>query len=227
MERFMIHAVPERMWYIDGYLIPSMEEQGIRKEDIVVWCDNDHIGNLKSWLASCRQCAQDADTVYAYWHMQDDVVISRSFAEKIRSLHDLPGVVCGFGSCYDRKNSDGLICPAAMWFSFQCIRIPNEFMPQFLRWFDRHKVWYDKHVRANKYDDMFFMKYMQDMKKQEYVLNLAPNIVDHVDFLLGGTTINHERKYKTTRSCYWTDEAVVWELAKKLGREKEYYEAIR
>ena len=32
MSSYIIHACPARMWYVNGYLIPSMREQGI--EDI-------------------------------------------------------------------------------------------------------------------------------------------------------------------------------------------------
>ena len=33
----MIHACEDRMWYVENYLVPSLQEQGI---DSTVWCDN-------------------------------------------------------------------------------------------------------------------------------------------------------------------------------------------
>ena len=226
MERFMIHAVPERMWYVDGYLIPSMLEQGISRNAITVWNDEGHTGNLVSWLNSCRKCADDAARIPYYWHMQDDGIICRDFAQRTQELDKVPGVICGFASPYDRKGCDGLISPEAMWFSFQCIRIPNEYMKPFLGWFNNRKVWYDKQVNENKYDDMFFMKFMQDLHRNEYVLNCSPNLVDHMDYLIGGTTINPQRHNKWMRSIYWEDEDLVLDLAKRLGAEELYHEIM-
>ena len=36
MAKYLIHASPGRMWYVTDYLIPSMVEQGIDRDNIVV-----------------------------------------------------------------------------------------------------------------------------------------------------------------------------------------------
>ena len=38
---YMIHAVPEREWYVEEYLIPSMISQGISPDEIEVWMDSE------------------------------------------------------------------------------------------------------------------------------------------------------------------------------------------
>ena len=34
--RVLIHACPARMWYVDGFLIPSLMAQGLGKNEIEV-----------------------------------------------------------------------------------------------------------------------------------------------------------------------------------------------
>ena len=48
------------------------------------------------------------------------------------------------------------------------------------------------------------------------VLNLKPNLVDHIDYLLGGTVINKERKNKNVRAVWFEDLDLVENLEKKL-----------
>ena len=55
MAKYVIHACPERMWYVDNYLIPSMRGQSIHNID--VRCDNEHIGCLES----CMQIFKSMD----------------------------------------------------------------------------------------------------------------------------------------------------------------------
>ena len=55
--RYMIHAAPPRMWYVEDFLIPSMTAQGIQDEEITIWNDEKMEGNLPSFLASMRDCA--------------------------------------------------------------------------------------------------------------------------------------------------------------------------
>ena len=48
--KYLIHAMPKRMWYVEKYLIPSMIEQGIAKENIRVYNDEKGEGNLRACL---------------------------------------------------------------------------------------------------------------------------------------------------------------------------------
>lgn len=68
MAKYMIHAVPQRMWYVKDYLIPSMVEQGINKKDITVYVDKKKEGNLQSFLKSFAQAGAWENE--GTWHMQ-------------------------------------------------------------------------------------------------------------------------------------------------------------
>ena len=46
-------------------------------------------------------------------------------------------------------------------------------------------------------------------------INLNPNIVDHIDYLIGGT-VNSSKRSMQIRSRFWQDEYLVEELEKKL-----------
>lgn len=110
-----------------------------------------------------------------------------------------------------------------MWYSFPCIRIPNDIIVEFLDWFwnfgvktPKGKEWF----KAGKFDDSFFYNFMNKVKPNYKVVNLKPNIVDHIDFLLGGSVINKDRK-EQIRAYYWNEDDVIKELEKELvGRKR-------
>lgn len=218
--RYMIHAVPARMWYVNDYLIPSMLEQGIKREQIAVYNDVNKEGNLKA----CMHAFQAVDSsVEGTWHLQDDVIISHDFKEKTEQHNQ--GMVCGFKSKYDGDLPASEVDIKQMWFSFPCIRIPNKIAIECADWVLNYiigNVIYKDWWKDGVNDDMLFKKFLQQHYKNISVLNLAPNIVDHVDYLLGGS-VNGKRKTKTRvmiRSLCWEDEYLVDELSKKLLKEE-------
>lgn len=218
MAKYMIHTCTKRLWYVENYLIPSMLEQGIDNHDITLYVDvND--GCLKSHVKSFTQ-ASDYN-IKGMWHLQDDVIICKDFKEQTEKYAG-DFTVCGFASEYDERKGwkDGDVTGLNMWYSFPCIYIPTRIVKSYTDWFNVY-VWrdhqYDKWVKANKYDDTIFRIYMENYYKDEYVLNLAPNLVDHIDYLIGGTIINEaaERKHPI-RSLYWQDEDLVQDLERRL-----------
>lgn len=214
--RYMIHACPPRMWYVEEFLIPSMRAQGIVEDDITVWNDEKMEGNLPSFLASMRACAEEPGGI---WHLQDDVIISRHFAETTRENDD--GLVCGF-HCKNFgpfPTTKGWVPVNFAWYSFPCIRIPNDLAGRFVKWFDKVAVTrpaYAPQIRDRKSDDWFFSKYCLEAETDLRVLNLTPNIVDHVDYLIGGTLVNQARLIKVNRAAYFEDADLVDELEEKL-----------
>lgn len=46
---------------------------------------------------------------------------------------------------------------------------------------------YQDRIRRKKHDDDFFRYFMTERHADMYVTNLVPNIVDHIDYLIGGT----------------------------------------
>ena len=129
MAKYMIHAMPKRMWYVTEYLIPSMLEQGIKDSDIRVHNDINKEGNLRACMHAFQEVDIDAEGT---WHLQDDVIISHDFKEQTE-LYDT-GIVCGFSSMYDDHLSPGLTSVEYMWFSFPCIRIPNKIAIECAEW---------------------------------------------------------------------------------------------
>ena len=219
MAKYMIHACLDRLWYVENYLMPSMIEQGIDKHNIILYVDVNKEGCLKSCIKSFEISSHEKSGV---WHLQDDVIICRDFKERTERYDD--GVVCGFSSYYDERKhwapgeSNGL----KMWYSFPCIRISTPIMQEYVDWFNIY-VWrdpqYEKWVKAKKYDDTIFRIWMEQYHPQTPVLNLAPNLVDHIDFLLGGSTINPNRKTEQVRSLSFQDKDLITKLSEDLKND--------
>lgn len=213
---YMIHACNSRMWYVNDYLVPSLKEQGL--ENIIIYQDKDNEGCLVSHVKSLTQASKL--NVKGVWHLQDDIVICKDFAKRTKELSN-DYTVCGFASYYDEMkkwepgDSNGL----KMWYSFPCIYIPTKIVKSYIDWFNIW-VWrdpqYEKWIKAKKYDDTIFRIYMENYYPNEYVLNLKPNLVDHVDYLLGGSTVNQCRKDKQVRALWFDDLYLVDALEKRI-----------
>lgn len=210
----MIHTCPERLWYVRDYLIPSMQSQGI--SNIEIWNDIERKGNLQSFVDSMKECGKRAGGT---WHLQDDVVISSDFA-KVTKMN-CHGIVCGF--CHEKFGPNialfGNVPVQFMWNSFPCIRIPNATAKAFYEWFTQDAM-NDKTNRGRilqrKFDDSFFQIFVIE-HYEGLVTNLKPNIVDHVDFLIGGSVINKARNAQS-RAAYFDGpevEQLQTELAKR------------
>ena len=71
---------------------------------------------------------------------------------------------------------------------------------------------------AGKNDDWHFRLYLRQFHKHDAALNIAPNLVDHVDYLIGGGSGG--KREQPCRAQYWKDEDIVKELEKKLCQKK-------
>lgn len=201
--RYLIHACENRMWYVEDYLIPSMYEQGI--EEVDVWIDYNRDGNLKACLDSFSDCGNYPGGT---WHLQDDVIISRDFAQRTKRYQD--GVVCGF-------YHEGFQSIDELWYSFPCIYIPNKMAVEFVEWFRKpeQQKRFEQWIFRNSGDDDVFNIFCHDMGYGQTKLN--PCLVDHVDYLLGGSIVNRRRAQKITRAAFWKDEDLVEKLKVKLA----------
>lgn len=217
MAEYLIHACPVREWYVEDYLIPSMVEQGISRNHIEVWMDRQQDG----CLFSCMKCfAEYGKRGGGRWHLQDDVVISKRFRE-LTEAHD-EGVVAGFfrEDWQSGTPQAGNVPAVYLWNSFQCIRIPDEVIRECAEWFFMDALYQDIYreaVETNKMDDSLFHDFFTNYRTGDMVLNLKPNIVDHVDYLIGGSVINQSRG-KAARADLWEDLGEVEELKAKLAR---------
>lgn len=225
--RYMIHAIPERMWYVKGYLIPELIRQGIPKSRIKVWNDKDHDGNLLSWVVSCLWCGEH-DKGGDTWHIQDDVVPSKAFAKVTETLNgfDMP-VFAGFCAdlCYgeDRSPYQGFQPIYKLWWSFQCIRIKDELAGECGRWFMAHEGSFgqdmDILLREGKGDDTLFSLFLKETHPDMQVINGRVNLVQHIDDLLGGSVVNKGRDF-AIRAKYWADHG-------EMDKVKEWLEVNR
>lgn len=212
--KYLIHACESRLWYVNQYLIPSMLEQGIPKKEIIVYVDTGKKGNLQSFIDSLELCEEKGGT----WHLQDDVILSRIFARDTKLYDNSKDIVCGFCSLYD-KTSHGTVNTKKMWYSFPCIYIPNSYAKQFYDWYnDKPKLpgWVDIYARHKKGDDTLFRYYAEDINPNVTAINHYPNLVDHVDKLIGGSLVNRSRNHDWVRATYFYDNDLVEKLEETL-----------
>ena len=219
MAKYLIHAMPKRMWYVEKHLIPSMIYQGIAEEDISVYNDEEGEGNLISCM---KAFASVPDDLGGTWHLQDDVVICKDFKQRTE-WYDT-GMVCGFSSeLYDGDIPEkrGAAKRAQMWFSFPCIRIPNKYARGCAEWVNKYIIGnpiYAEFWEKGTNDDWCFRQYLKEFHPDCVALNIVPNLVDHVDYLLGGGTGVKDRE-KPVRAQYWTDDDVVKKLEQKIKKK--------
>lgn len=213
----MIHACPAREWYVNDYLVPSLLEQGIKKNDITVWMDRDGAGNLASCIDSFFYASQMGGET---WHLQDDVIISSSFAKRTRDAP--PGIVCGF--CVDKyeegNNTTGQTIGRYMWqSSFPCIKIPDALAGAFVNWYineAQHREDLRDYVESGKKDDTLFYIFILEKHFAYPVTNMDPHLVDHVDYIIGGSIINQTRGF-IARSSRFHEPHLIEELREKLA----------
>ncbi len=222
----MIHTCNAREWYVYDFLLPSLVKQGIDVTDIKVWHDYERLGNLKSFVASMKWVRQNCDPASAIWHLQDDIVISKNFKQEIEKEYQ--GVACGF-VCADFNagilDKTGRTPARNIWFSFPCIRIPNYIAGQFYDWFyeealNDDRLW--KLYKENKHDDDFFRTFIKQKYNRSHVFNMNPNIVEHVDYMIGWSVCNGIRGKEKRGSAYWQDHNQVSNLARALKEAGKY-----
>lgn len=214
MAKYMIHAYPKRMWYVEGYIVPSLIAQGIPEENITVWNDTTGEGTLMACMNSFKSCEGDGGT----WHLQDDVAICSDF--KARTEWYDNGLVCGFSSLmydgdHDRKK--GAVHRKNMWFSFPCIRIPDPWARECAQWVMTDIIGnpvYKEFWEKGRNADWAFRQYLQAFHRDCIALNIMPNLVDHVDYLLGGGS-GGQRK-EPCRAQYWIDDELIEQLEKRI-----------
>lgn len=210
--KILIHACPKRMWYVEDFLVPTLKAQGA--EAVEIWNDIDGRGNLASCMASFAARNGDGGT----WHIQDDVLLCRDFVK--RCIENDEGVVYGF--CNEQFTDDpqqaGRVAVEDAWHSFQCVRIPDAYARACAAWLSEagkeHEL-YPIWIRSGKMDDSVFRNWLIEAHGRETVLNLKPNLVDHVDWLVGGSILSSWRGY-LTRAYFWDDEDLVQELRRQI-----------
>ena len=214
--KILIHAVPERMWYVREFLLPTLQAQGA--DQIEIWNDATHVGNLAACMAAFAACGGEDGT----WHLQDDVLPCRDFVQRCRDLDS--GLVYGFccRNFTDRLDAFGTVYAPDAWHSFQCVRIPDAWARECAEWV-RGERWRQESPipelpilwELNKGDDSFFHEFIQCRHGDAIVENVRPNLVEHVDWLIGGSYLQPWRGY-LARAEYWDDEDLIDALHDRL-----------
>ena len=214
-ENYLIHTCKSRAWYVDEFLIPSMKEQGI--ENIYVYNDINCEGQIPSIWKS-YELIRGKDT----WHLQDDIVISKRFRELTEEHND--GIVCGFCNSYSTGNP-GYVSIWNMWYSMPCIRIPDSIYGHFVSWLQEPKTQrkYQAFFSENKHDDVLFEFFLKEFYMSMRMWNISPNLVNHIDHLIGGSLLNKARDKELSyiMSKYWDEQDVLDDIEHKLKERRE------
>jgi len=220
--KYMIHACPSREWFVYGYMIPEMTRQGIEPSDIEIWMDRNGDGNLLSCMKAFLKCGENEDEENdGTWHLQDDVILSGDFAKK--TLRYDRGIVCGFGrkGWQQLPPESGTVPAVYMWNSFPCIRIPDRIAAECAEWTLKDAIYretYHEYAALGKCDDSFWYDFLVEVHGDMRVTNLDPNIVEHADFLIGGSVL-HKRD-EEVRSSWWRDQEAFDRAVEKINELK-------
>ena len=210
MQKIVIHTYPARLWYVENFLIPSLQDQGLN--NIIIFNDKYHVGNLMAFVLSLKNLG---DAV----HLQDDVIICKDFAKRTKNLKKLS---CGF--CAEGfevgEIIEGTTNIKNMWYSFPCLFIPGTIAEDFYNWFmDKEKsADFNQMINTGKMDDLIFKKFLVQHYPDMEVDNISPNLVDHIDYLIGGSVANKARK-KIARAKSFQDPELIKDLE---GRILQY-----
>lgn len=212
---YRIYTCPKRKWYVDEFLIPSMLEQGIPEEKIFIYNDEEGKGVLYSFIQGLKDSTEDS------WHLQDDVLLSNKFRAK--TTKDYPtDIVCGFANEYSKDRPAGMVFPQDIWYSSQCIYIKPWLCEEFLKWIDKYAVnqkRYAKMFELGICDDQLLEEFLNEKEQNVMIYNVAPNLVEHIDYLLGGSIISPNRNTNTC-SIHWIEPELTQKLEKKLKERK-------
>lgn len=201
----LIHAVPKRMWYVNEFLVPSLKAQGIEPR---IYVDTEKRGNLNACLDSFWNTHGDC------WHLQDDVLIARDFAERAAKVTGAANGFCHIRSG-DKPECVGKVYAPDFWNGFPCVRVPDSYHQEYVDWVvnAHHDSWSDILIRQGRGDDFLFKSFLQDRHGEEMVTNIS--LVEHIDWLIGGAVVGAWRGY-ICRSDLWDDEELVQELKRKI-----------
>ena len=196
--KYMIHARKSHLWYVDEFLIPSMLEQGIGKDDIIVWTD--------SFMDSMKWIVQNECYLDGIWHLQDDVVISGKFKEitSKENRYILFGF-CNLETDKGNVNRIGLAPVSHSWQSIECMYIPNRYVYRCVDWFDESK---------HKNDELTWRRFMNTKYPSVYVYNYHENLVEHIGHLIDG-----EPEMMSYR--FYEPERIAEVKKKVIGRQRQ------
>lgn len=225
--KVLIHAYPKRMWYVNEYIVPSLVSAGVSPADIFVYNDEKLEGNLVSCMRSLLYYSDVFEGDNDIWSLQDDVIICKGFKERCESLSDHDIVMGYSGECEPEKHDKVRpLCKAHLWWSAPCMKMTPEIMRDISDFFWSRLAASHKYLlyhNLGKCDDVVINDYIADRleKKKDGldILQVSPSLVDHVDYLIGGSAINSQRT-AIAKSKDFVDKDLVEELKESIERRK-------
>ena len=179
----IIHGSMKRFKYVSEFLSPKIPFA-------LPIFDDEEAGNIKAYMASFKWLLNDrlipgTNT----WHLEDDVLPDKRIHEWMRYAEGTEGIICGFGT----TEKFGFVEPEDMWYSFPCIRIPNDYLGDFVQWVETSG---DEDVaermKLGKGIDFLFRKFVVQNPIQIY--HTVPCMVEHIDEYIGGSLINDRKE---------------------------------
>lgn len=213
MSRYMIHACNKRYWYVQEYLLPSLLNQGIAEDDVIVYLDNKDEGCLTSSIKSFESLK---DVEGGTWHLQDDVIICSDFKQRTKQFED-EAIACGICTEYDAYKEGGKVISKLLWYSFPCMFVKNALAGEWAEWVKNtasNMELYKLFVKANKYDDTLFNEFIKTKYPDLKGYNIRPNLVNHIDYLIGYSSITGRGEIIT--ALYWDEPELVYQLKQNL-----------
>lgn len=194
---FVIHCVPKRRKWVDGYIIPELKKHN---QEYIVYEDTKGDGNLKSFTKSLDKVK---NIPKGCWHIQDDIYFASDFFERIDNFpRDM--LILGFTTADWCRGRFGTQSIRTAWLSFQCLYIPTKYVRGFKDYLKEDYNSNKSLIDAGCYDDTLFHKYLMKHFKDDWCWNEKPNLVNHIDYLIGGTTLDKE--FKPHTALYWDDD---------------------
>ena len=223
MIKYMIHTCPKRMWYVNDFLVPSMKKQGIKEEEIYIYNDDLEDGNFLSSVKSFK-LSLSFKTEYI-WHLQDDVLLCSNFKDRADHMiaymeEDGIMVAAGFCGIHDSKNKINGVTVKDLWYSFPCICIKRSILVNYYDWVmkvkDTSKL-VQEAIRTMKIDDGVFAMYLKNVWQFAKCYNIMPNLVEHIDWLIGYSSVGNYRA-NICRSVCFEEQELVDELRDEISR---------
>lgn len=177
--KYLIRKVPERN--VD-YIIKGLLQDGVSKDDIMVFEDVNHEGCIWSFTEACRLCTDNT------CFLQDDIILCKHFTKRLANVVNVYGnmVINLFrlsdlrGKNYNAKSKYGVrYLWEEFWYSFPGVYIPITVIRQYVDWYDKKftgRGW-QKFYTESDWDDGLFYGFLH--KEGLPVYNLFPNLIQH------------------------------------------------
>lgn len=214
---YLIRTTTKRSWYVNNFLVPELESQGCGRRNIYVYVNDS--GNLESFIQMCKFIVENYKWNDFIWVLQDDVYPCDNF-HYITNKYSCTEAN-GFCSGFDNIKNDGYVPMKQSWLSFQCKNFRVDKIKLFLMWYDCRSEELRQYIRTGKMDDTIYNLFEQTFKN-DYINNISPNIVEHIDYLIGGSIVNKNRTPEDTeklKSQNFEDKEKIEKLKEKLNED--------